>query len=126
VSLETEIANAVRVLAAAGVRCRTGPPAPGKLAPDGERLLALVVREATTNILRHSTAADAAIIWSPAADRLTLSIRNDAPLPIDHGAKDGGNGGGLSGLAQRFASAGGRLTWQAEPQRFTLDAELPR
>jgi two-component system sensor histidine kinase DesK len=125
VSLETEIANAVRVLAAAGVRCRTGPAAPGALRPDGERLLALVVREATTNILRHSTAEDAAITWSPATDRVTLSIRNDAPLPVEHSAQDGGRGG-LSGLAHRFASAGGRLTWQAEPHRFTLDAELPR
>jgi two-component system sensor histidine kinase DesK len=56
VSLQTEIANAARVLAAAGVRCRIDAAAPRDLPPDGERLLALMVREATTNILRHSTA----------------------------------------------------------------------
>lgn len=121
VSLQTEIANAARVLAAAGVRCRTGPAAPHDLTADGERLLGLMVREATTNILRHSTAAAAEITWSRSPGRVALSIRNDAPLA---GAEHGG--GGLSGLAQRFASAGGRLTWRSEPHRFSLDAELPR
>jgi len=163
VSLHTEITNAVRVLAAAGIRCHTESATPGRLPPTAERLLALVVREATTNILRHSTAAEAAMTWSPSPDRLTLTIRNDAPLAVagsgsaggdgpadrdnqvaqqvpDSGGGQGGGearragdsrggsgpGSGLSALAQRFAAAGGRLTWRAEPHRFTLEAELPR
>jgi two-component system sensor histidine kinase DesK len=121
VSLRTEIGNAVGVLAAAGVRCRTGPPAPPDLAPATERLLALLIREATTNVLRHSTATDAEIAMTATPTGIELAVRNDGPLP---GGDDGGSG--LGGLAQRFAAAGGTLRWGVREGRFAVEAELPR
>ncbi len=133
VSLGTEVANAVRVLAAAGVDCATrlaGDPA----VPAGhERLFALVVREATTNIIRHSAAARAAITVDAAADGLRLTVTNDAPLPAvpatpggTAGSTAGGTaGGGLDGLAQRVAAAGGRLDRRRGAETFEVVATLP-
>lgn len=121
VSLETEIGNAVRVLAAAGVRCRTDLATVTGVSPAAERLLALVVREATTNVLRHSDAETADISLTSGADRWSLAFGNDGTRATAAGA-----GGGLSGLAQRFAAAGGRLSWQAAAEWFRVDAELPR
>ncbi|WP_306210139.1 sensor histidine kinase [Actinoplanes sp. RD1] len=74
VSLTDEIANAARILAAAGVQCHT--PSSIHVSPEHERLLALLVREATTNMLRHSTATRAGIIHTAGS----LTIVNDAPL----------------------------------------------
>lgn len=122
VALRTEIGNAVTVLAAAGVRCRTclgdldGVPA------GDERLLALVVREATTNIIRHSTAGEAEISVDRTPGGLRLTVGNDAPLPTPSG---GAAGGGLVGLAQRFAAAGGTLAWRRDAERFEVSATLP-
>src|SRR5690606_35384605 len=58
VALADELENAREVLAAAGARCELDI---GVLPDDAEarRTLALVVREATTNILRHSAATKA-------------------------------------------------------------------
>ena len=117
VALESEIANAVRVLASAGVPCRTSlAPVP----PHAERLFALVVREATTNVLRHSaaTGADLAVQAGPAGLRLT--VRNDAPLP-----PPGPAGGGLAGLERRFAAVGGTVTWSLADGCFQVTADLP-
>ncbi|GAA0809997.1 sensor histidine kinase [Spirilliplanes yamanashiensis] len=118
VSLAAEIANAVQVLAAAGVRCRTAVAA---VPAAHERLLALVVREATTNVLRHSAAADAAITCASTPDGTTLTVTNDAPLDAAAGA----GGGGLPGLARRLGDAGGRVRWRREPAGFTVVATLP-
>ncbi|TMR05036.1 histidine kinase, partial [Nonomuraea turkmeniaca] len=64
VTLEEEIANATRVLAAAGIDARMEldpAAAPGLLPDPGRRLLGLVMREATTNVLRHSRARQAEV-----------------------------------------------------------------
>ncbi|WP_305788224.1 sensor histidine kinase [Symbioplanes lichenis] len=112
VSLTAEIANAVRILAAAGVQCPT--PDPVRVRPDHERLLALLVREATTNVLRHSAATRAEIVLTGAG----LTIVNDAPLAGSD------SGGGLAALAGRFAAAGGELTWRRGDDDFTVSATL--
>jgi two-component system sensor histidine kinase DesK len=125
VSLDTEINNATRVLAAAGVDCRTRrPPGAASLAQGDERLLGLVVREGTTNIIRHSRARRAEIALVATADEVGLRFHNDAPLAA-RPDPDRAAGGGLAGLARRFEAAGGALTWQAETDGFTVLASLP-
>lgn len=120
VSLATEIANATRVLAAAGVRCTTGQDDDlPTLAPATERLLGLVVREATTNVIRHSRAASAEIALTRHEGGVRLLVRNDAPLGGSPAAA-----GGLAGLADRFASAGGTLVWRQDDDSFTVTAEV--
>jgi two-component system sensor histidine kinase DesK len=121
VSLGIEIANATRVLTAAGVRCATrqddGLPAVG---PGAERLLGLVVREATTNVIRHSRAAHAEIALTRHDGGVRLVVGNDAPLAPERATP----GGGLAGLAERFASAGGTLRWRQDDDTFTVTAEV--
>jgi two-component system sensor histidine kinase DesK len=120
VSLATEIANATRVLAAAGVRCTTrqdeGLPT---LVAATERLLGLVVREATTNVIRHSRAGSAEIALTRHDGGVRLLVRNDAPLTASSATA-----GGLAGLADRFAAAGGTLAWRREDDSFTVTAEV--
>ncbi|WP_179277120.1 sensor histidine kinase [Actinoplanes regularis] len=119
VALATEIANAVGVLTAAGIACHADQIAAAPVRQ--ERLLALVVREATTNMLRHSTATRATITLT--ADRgtgVTLTVVNDAPLQ----PSATGDRGGLDNLAGRIATAGGSLTWRREPDHFQVTARL--
>jgi two-component system sensor histidine kinase DesK len=124
VTLETEMANAARVLTAAGIDCRVerDPAVPGAsgLPDEVATLLGLVVREGTTNVLRHSAARRCTIALSAAAGVLCLRIGNDAPL-----GERPGPAGGLATLAERLSAAGGALRWHADPGEFTVEADLP-
>jgi two-component system, NarL family, sensor histidine kinase DesK len=120
VSLETEVMNAIGLFRAAGVHCRTEPVPWEEIPPRTSRLLALLVREATTNMLRHSAATDAAITFTTSGDDVRLIMRNDRPLD-----GSGDDGHGLTSLAERFAEAGGRLRWAGDTDHFELDASLP-
>jgi len=108
-SLREEMANAAAVLEAAGaavaVEC-----------PDGldEPLFALTLREATTNILRHSRASSVRIVASPEL----LTITNDGAS-----ADEGSAGTGLAALTERVAAGGGRLSVRREDDRFTVEVQ---
>lgn len=115
VSFAAELANAAAVLAAAGVECRYGP-VPVLPAPAGS-LFGLVVREATTNILRHSTATTASIDVS--ADGRRLTVRNNGAT---HGMRPGGTG--LTGLDTRLREHGGELRASAGVGIFEVVARL--
>ncbi|GLZ01689.1 histidine kinase [Actinoplanes sp. NBRC 103695] len=121
VSFETELANAVGLLKAGGVRCHTDLVAYDDVRPEVRRLLALLVREATTNVLRHSDADKADITLAATADEVRLTVRNNNPLARLHG-----DGQGLTGLAERFTAAGGRLRWASSTDCFEVEAALPR
>ncbi|MFY1673726.1 sensor histidine kinase [Plantactinospora sp. WMMB334] len=125
VSLDTEINNATRVLAAAGVDCRMRcQPDEADLSEGDERLLGLVVREGTTNVIRHSRARRAEIALVSTAGQVRLRFHNDAPMTA-RPDPDRVTSGGLAGLAHRFEAAGGRLTWQSAADGFTVVASLP-
>lgn len=110
-SLREEMANAAAVLEATGadvtVEC-----------PDGleQPLFALALREATTNILRHSAATSVRISASP--DRLTIT--NDG-VPAGSGSS---HGSGLASLTERVAAGGGRLSVRRAADRFTVEVVL--
>ncbi|MEU6140024.1 histidine kinase [Streptomyces sp. NPDC047081] len=124
-SLDEELANSARVLAAAGIDVRTHLE-PGlrevELSESARTLLGLVVREATTNVLRHSHAGAVEVDHRVSDGRLRLRITNDgADSPL--GPSDGT---GLNGLADRFRAAEGELTWARVPGgRFEVIAVLP-
>ncbi|MEU9049254.1 histidine kinase [Streptomyces sp. NPDC048384] len=128
-SLDDEIANATRVLAAAGIDARM-TLAPDAVATDlaeaARHLLGLVMREATTNVLRHSRARHAEVDYRIAGGHARLRVRNDGaeehPTALDGTALDGT---GLRGLAERLEAAGGELTWQHDGDRFVVEAALP-
>jgi two-component system, NarL family, sensor histidine kinase DesK len=123
-ALDDEIANATKVLAAADIDARMQLDAGAesdRLSETGRHLLGLVVREATTNVLRHSKARHAEVDYRVAAGLARLRVWNDGAAP-DPGAPAGS---GLRTLAGRLAAAGGRLTWEHDGERFVVAASLP-
>ena len=124
--LGTELAGAQDVLRSAGMSCRVIGDAAG-LPPDVQAALGWVVREGTTNIIRHSDATactiELHILDSPGAPRaVTLSMDNDRVHALDTGS----GGSGLAGLGERLAGLGGSIT-TGHPRHghFRLEASLP-
>lgn len=123
-TLDDEIAGAARVLAAAGIDARLTPAAGAVAAglnDPARHLLGLVMREATTNVLRHGRAGHAEVEYRVADGLARLRVSNDGVE--DHAG--GSEGTGLRGLAERLEAAGGELTWQREGDRFVVMAALP-
>ena len=119
VSLDQALAEARSALSAAGISLR--PPAPGEPLPATvDAVLGWVIREATTNVLRHSRARSMAVDLIATGDGATLTVTDDGR---------GGNaprGTGLAGLAERVEAVGGRLgTGPAPGGGFRLVAVVP-
>ena len=124
--LGTELAGAQEVLRSAGMSCRVIGDAAG-LPADVQAALGWVVREGTTNIIRHSDATactiELGILDSPGAPRaVTLRMDNDRVHTPDAGS----GGSGLAGLGERLAGLGGSIT-TGHPRNghFRLEASLP-
>jgi two-component system sensor histidine kinase DesK len=120
-SLAEELDAARATLAVAGIdvrMCLDSAPLPAAL----DSLLGWVVREGTTNVLRHSGASTCEFRLS--RDDTTVSLAVD-----DNGVgtpANGTPGNGLAGLAERLTSAGGHLdSGPAPDQGFHLAARLP-
>lgn len=123
VSLGDELANATGVLAAAEIDGRLAPgteAASGDIPERQRHLLGLVVREATTNILRHSRATRARLALSVEEGTARLEVRNDGVS-----AEGTGPATGLATLADRLGDAAGSLEWQQDGEWFTVIAEVP-
>lgn len=120
VDLAAQLDAVARVLGSSGVRCTvTGDPGP---LPDPVATgLAATVREAGTNVLRHSRARWCTIELVRSADEVRLTVANDgagAAGPDAHSS-------GLAGLSDRLAASGGRLRTTVADGVFTLDAVVP-
>ncbi|PZT75377.1 MULTISPECIES: sensor histidine kinase [unclassified Streptomyces] len=125
-SLATELDRARSALTAAGVEPvvrRSGPP----LAPQTEALLGWVVREAVTNVVRHSTATRCVFAVGGSAERVRLTVTDDGRgRPAGPAPAPGIGGTGLKGLTERLAAAGGSLVAGPGPDGgFVVTAELP-
>ncbi|WP_210577641.1 sensor histidine kinase [Streptomyces sp. GESEQ-4] len=126
-SLRTELDRACSALSAAGIDAvvhRSGPPLP----PQTEALLGWVVREAVTNVVRHSDAGRCEITVSGVAERVRLTVTDDGTGAgmVGRNPLEGVGGTGLKGLTERLATAGGSLS--AGPGSrggFRVTAELP-
>ncbi len=119
-SLEDEVSRAAAALRAGGIDPQIGPVPPG-LDPGAERLLAWAVREATTNVLRHSGARSCRVLVDRTQDRARVTVADDG-----HGTPGSlRSGTGLVGLRERLAGRGGTVTVQHRPDGFTLVAEVP-
>ena len=123
-TLETETAGARTALAAAGIRADL----PGlsdefpALPPDQEGALGWALREAVTNVVRHSGARRCTVTLTRTGGDLCLSVTDDGRGPQE-GDRDGN---GLTGLAERLALADGRLETGAAPREgFVLRAFVP-
>ncbi|WP_042432553.1 sensor histidine kinase [Streptacidiphilus anmyonensis] len=107
-SLFEEAEAARSVLEAAGIRADvdlTVRPPRGHL----DTILATVLREAITNLLRHSKAESCVIAARAEGDRIRLTIANDGVT-----RSDAPRGSGLQNLTARLAQVDGRLSWSVE------------
>jgi len=125
-SLAGELAAAKQILASAGIEVRAGMPS-GPLPAAADQVLAPVLREAVTNILRHTAATAGSIKLSTVGGWLRLQVSNDgvAAGPGTSAPTASGAGHGLANLNARLQAAGGRLTIRQAGARFCLAAEIP-
>jgi two-component system sensor histidine kinase DesK len=98
------------------------------LPPDGhaDTILATVLREAVTNLLRHSKAEHCRIATRREGDLILLTVANDGLVRAVRAAGADRDGSGLGNLTARLAEVGGRLTWGVDDgDWFVLTAEIP-
>ena len=122
ISLAKEASSVTSLLAAAGINA-TVEISCGMLDEKVDTVLATVLREAVTNMLRHSTARHCTVQASITADSITLSVSNDG---VPRSARSGRPSGGLENLAARMATIGGRLTVHVRDDGwFDVQAQAP-
>ena len=93
--------------------------APPALSPDIEQPLALVLREAATNIARHSQATCAEVRFLREGSQLRLRI-------ADNGRGcHGKEGNGLAGMRERLHAMGGSLALASSPTGTLIEIALP-
>ncbi|WP_037773196.1 sensor histidine kinase [Streptomyces sclerotialus] len=141
--LHTELVGARSVLEAAGITCRIEEGPAARLPDDVQAALGWVVREGTTNVLRHAQGASRCTVslrtegmgtegtgtegtgtegtGTEGTGAVTLVMENDAAPVVG-----GGAGTGLSGLQERLTALNGTLTTERLPGGdFRLIAHIP-
>ena len=101
--LAAELASARLMLESSQVQLDYGAP-PVELPPEIERGLALVLREAVTNIARHARASRARIEFAQEAKTVQLCIGDDGRGGV------AADGNGLTGMRDRVRALGGTLS----------------
>lgn len=121
-SLPQEVATARDLLSSSGIDVTTWWA--GQLTNDRMDLeLALVLREAVTNVLRHSDATRCAIRFRQHRQKYCLQVSNDgvrSATSVDRRPRSG-----LNNLAIRVAGFGGRLLTKTRRNCFDLVVECP-
>lgn len=127
-TLPGELAGARTALAAAGITAGIPAEAPEDLPEKAEEVLAWALREAVTNVVRHSGADRCTVTLAP---RQTLDGRVLELTVADNGRGAAGTtrGNGLTGMTERLASVDGTLTTRATEPRsgkgFTTVLSVP-
>jgi len=118
--LAAEIEASRRTLDAAGVRLLsdTVPGDAAGLSPAEETVLALALREAVTNIVRHAKATTCRLRFVSADGRRRLLVEDDGEHPLAR------EGNGLRGMRERVEGLGGKLLLERENGTRLL-IELP-
>ncbi|MBT3166310.1 sensor histidine kinase [Streptomyces sp. Vc74B-19] len=121
--LEAELSGARGVLRAAGIDCEVSGETDG-LPAEVQSALGWVVREATTNVLRHGDAKKCTVTVHRPEGRVVLTVRNDGAAAPHGPARTGGTG--LAGLRERLSAVDGTLdAGETGDGDFTLVAEVP-
>ncbi|MBT2224753.1 histidine kinase [Nonomuraea sp. NEAU-A123] len=119
-SLAAEAASARSVLAAAGIQVELDLTH-GELPAEVENVLGTVLREAVTNVLRHSSARHCAITTVVEGGVVRLRVRNDGV----RSAEGRPGSAGIGNLTTRLAALDGRLGTAREDDWFELTAQAP-
>ncbi|MFI7639040.1 histidine kinase [Nonomuraea sp. NPDC049400] len=119
-SLTAEAESARSVLAAAGIAAvlDLGHDSLGR---EVDTTLGIVLREAVTNVLRHSSAGRCTITTSVRDGTVRLSVRNDGV----RSAQGRRGSAGIGNLTTRLAALDGRLAVDREDDWFELTATVP-
>lgn len=135
--LRRELESARAALTSAGLAVEVEGDEPETLArafsehgaPEHEEALALALREAATNVLRHARASRCRVQIERRGDVARLRVSDDGRGGVfssSHAAA-AGDGHGLAGMRERVERLGGRLTLRGGPsgRGATLTVELP-
>jgi two-component system sensor histidine kinase DesK len=119
-SLSMEAAAVVSLFSTAGISARVEIDC-GPLDERVDTVLATVLREAVTNMLRHSAARNCTVEANTACDAVMLRVTNDG---VPSSAASRRDGGGLKNLASRLEAVGGKLTVSQHDDRFEVLATV--
>lgn len=119
VPLRDELANAVDLLRAAGAAAQATVDSDADLAPAD--VLGPVIRETTTNVLRHGGGRWARLSLERRGSGWRYEIANDADADGDASA----DGSGLDGIRRRAEEAGGSLAVVRDGGAFTVTVTVP-
>jgi len=108
-------------LRTAGAEVALALPAPDKVPPLVSRAIYAVVREATTNALRHGDSS-IGIAIELASSAVEIEVVNGL---AGGGVGSPGTGRGLAGMRERAVALGGQMTWGVEEGRWVVRARLP-
>lgn len=117
-ALTDEIANAVDLLRAAGTSAEASVDAGADRAPAS--VLGPVIRETTTNVLRHGGGKWAQLSLKKDGESWRYEIVNDSA-----GDPASDDGSGLEGIGRRAAEAGGTLDVRRGKQDFAVVVTVP-
>ncbi|MFL6143021.1 MAG: sensor histidine kinase [Labedaea sp.] len=116
-------AGSVLEAASVDVRMRFKP---GELPVRLRSLLAAVLREGATNVLKHSDAERCEITLRQSGEQVVLDMVNDGIVDPEAAAGPHDDAGGIGRLAERVAALDGSLTAGLDPDgRFHLRLSVP-
>ncbi|MFI7696110.1 sensor histidine kinase [Nonomuraea sp. NPDC049655] len=118
-SVAQEVGTATAALSAAGVSVRSSVSVL-ELDSEADAALAAVLREGTANIVWHSSAVRAELVFEEKDGVAWLRLTNDG---VSRDAVEPGIG--LESLAGRMRAVGGELTSGIRGDRFVLEASVP-
>jgi two-component system sensor histidine kinase DesK len=120
--LHAELGGARSALSDAGISTTINAPN-SALTPETDDLFAWVLREGTTNVLRHSRARHCEIDVARNDDYARLRIYNDGVTT--NSSEDRYTGSGLRGIAERVANAGGCMNAGPTAGGYALEVNVP-
>ncbi len=123
--LGVELLGAQGVLTAAGVECTVTGSA-SELPSAVQSALGWVVREATTNVLRHGDAGHCRVSLGVEGARVVLTVENDGVERDRVPSTPTSKGSGLAGLRERLSAVDGTLeAGPVDGDLFRVVAEVP-
>lgn len=120
VPLGDEVANAVDLLRAAGATAKASVDPDAEHAPAD--VLGPVIRETTTNALRHGSGRRARLTLAREGQAWRYEISNDCS---ESERQDGQDGSGLEGIGRRVSEVGGSIEARRERGEFTVVVTVP-
>lgn len=128
-SMDQELRTARSVLAAAEIEAVVIDQRSCELSDETGTLLATVLREAVTNVLRHSKAGSCDITIDAGEGQAQLVVANDGLREADDDTAASrdvvGGGSGIANLRRRVTDHGGRFEAGREGDRFVLTVSVP-